>query len=719
MRLPVTQLDDRTFDDLVAEARQRLALHLPDLRPAPEGDPIHALIDLFAFMAEGVTYRANLIPERQRQVFLNLLQLPLRPARPAHGLVSIDAKPRRNRLEIAPLLRAETELREGNQVFTTEGEIAPVPLELKVLIKERLEAEVLLEAGITPKQLMEQYGGMVDAFRPRTFGVGQDRPDLSTSLDNYLYLLLHLPDARFAEQAPALRQALAGQTINIGLAPIADLPGDVAEEVFPRTLAWEIAYQREATGQPEYLPLEVIDDGSDGGRKAGVVRLRLPRSVDVLDSTFADDPRQAGYGSRPPEAPAGVDPEQVILWLRLSAPDEADLDLAYIDINSVAVRGQGVVRNAALGVGNGRPNQIVTLPHQNVEAASLRLQVSEQGSLRTWTRVGHFAGSGPQDRVYRFDALTGIVEFPDGVRGRRPEPQAAIRAAYYRHGGGMGGNLAAGTLRRVETNGALYTVRQPWPLAGGVEAEKIREAEARIPAFLTHRARAVTKADFEVLARDNPVTPVARAEAVAGLVPGANLAAARFDVPAAVSVFVLPPAPRAFAAAPRPTVGILRDVFQYLDRRKPISTELYVLSPQYVPLALSVAVTVSDPRTEASVMQDLRTNLLAFVWALAPGGPGGTGWPMGRNIDPNELQTTAGRTGGVQSIDGLAVYHQDTATGAWIELSEAKLELQSYQLPELMEVHVGDTLEAPRVVTRASEGPLPKPQPAPVAPDIC
>ena len=719
MRLPVTQLDDRSFDDLVAEARQRLTLHLPDLRPAPEGDPIHALIDLFAFMAEGVTYRANLIPERQRQVFLNLLQLPLRPARPAHGLVSIDARPRRNQLEIAPLLRAGTVLREGDQTFTTEGEVAPLPLELKVLIKERLETDALLEAGITPQQLLDQYGGMVDAFRPRTFVLGQDRPDLSTSLDNYLYLLLHLPDARFADQAPALRQALGGQTVNIGLAPVAHLPGDVAEEVFPRTLTWEIAYQREATGQPDYLPLEVIDDSSDGGRKAGVVRLRLPRSADVLASTFADDPRQAGYGTRPPEAPAGVDAGQVMLWLRLSAPDEAALDLAYIDINSVAVRGQGVARNVALGVGNGRPNQIVSLPHQDVEAASLKIQVAEQGNLRTWTRVGHFAGAGPEDRVYRFDALTGIVEFPDGARGRRPELQAAIRAAYYRYGGGIGGNLAAGTLRRVETNSALYVVRQPWPLTGGVAAETIREAETRIPAFLTHRARAVTKTDFEVLARDNPVTPVARAEAVPGLIPGANLAAARFDVPAAVSVFVLPPTPRAFAAAPRPTVGILRDVFQYLDRRKPISTELYVLSPQYVPLAMSVAVTVSDPRTEASVMQDVRSTLLAFVWALAPGGPGGTGWPMGRGIDPNELQTTAGRTGGVQSIDGLSLYHQDTATGSWIELSEAKLELQSYQLPELMEVHVGNTLESPKIVTRGQQGPLPRPQPAPVAPDIC
>ncbi|MEM9814718.1 MAG: putative baseplate assembly protein, partial [Pseudomonadota bacterium] len=249
MRIPVTQLDDRSFDDLVTEARARMARFLPDIEAVPDGDPLHAMIDLFAFMTESVIYRANLIPERQRQAFLNLLGLPLRPARPARGLVSIDARPRQNQLEVAPLLRAETTLTGAGQTFTTEGEITPLPLALKLLIKERIEANVLLEAGITPQQLVDQYGGAVTAFRPRSFPVGEP-VDLATSLDGHLYLLLHLPEARFADQAAAVREAVAGRTLNIGLAPIADLPGEIAEEVFPRQLLWEIAFQESATGQP-------------------------------------------------------------------------------------------------------------------------------------------------------------------------------------------------------------------------------------------------------------------------------------------------------------------------------------------------------------------------------------------------------------------------------------------------------------------------------------
>ncbi|MEK9765605.1 MAG: hypothetical protein VW274_03935, partial [Thalassolituus sp.] len=63
MPLPVPNLDDRRFDDLVAEARNRLAGHLPELTQVAPGDPVHAFIDLFAWLTETIIYRANLIPE--------------------------------------------------------------------------------------------------------------------------------------------------------------------------------------------------------------------------------------------------------------------------------------------------------------------------------------------------------------------------------------------------------------------------------------------------------------------------------------------------------------------------------------------------------------------------------------------------------------------------------------------------------------------------------
>src|SRR5215470_19862367 len=82
-------LDDRSFDDLVADLVRRIPAHTPEWTNPREGDPGRTLIDLFAWLADTILYRANLIPERQRLAFLRLLGAPMRPAMPARGVVSI------------------------------------------------------------------------------------------------------------------------------------------------------------------------------------------------------------------------------------------------------------------------------------------------------------------------------------------------------------------------------------------------------------------------------------------------------------------------------------------------------------------------------------------------------------------------------------------------------------------------------------------------------
>src|ERR1041385_8944139 len=85
-------LDDRRFDDLVAELVARIPAHTPEWTLPRVGDPGRTLIDLFAWLGAALLYRANLIPERQRLAFLRLLGQPLRPARPARGLVTVSVK---------------------------------------------------------------------------------------------------------------------------------------------------------------------------------------------------------------------------------------------------------------------------------------------------------------------------------------------------------------------------------------------------------------------------------------------------------------------------------------------------------------------------------------------------------------------------------------------------------------------------------------------------
>ena len=90
MSLPVVNLDDRQFADLAAESRERLRQALPELAGLSPGDPLYFLVDCFAHLTAELIHRANLLPERQRRVFLNLMAVPQRPAQPARTLVSLD-----------------------------------------------------------------------------------------------------------------------------------------------------------------------------------------------------------------------------------------------------------------------------------------------------------------------------------------------------------------------------------------------------------------------------------------------------------------------------------------------------------------------------------------------------------------------------------------------------------------------------------------------------
>src|SRR5437762_2660356 len=82
-------LDDRSFEDLVSEALSRIPAHTPEWTNPRLGDPGRSIIELFAWLADTLLYRANLIPERQRLVFLRMLGIQMRPAVPARGLVCV------------------------------------------------------------------------------------------------------------------------------------------------------------------------------------------------------------------------------------------------------------------------------------------------------------------------------------------------------------------------------------------------------------------------------------------------------------------------------------------------------------------------------------------------------------------------------------------------------------------------------------------------------
>src|SRR3954462_10283553 len=77
MRLPEIELDDRRLQDLVSEARLRIARTCPEWTEHNVSDPGITLIELFAWMTEMTIYRLNRVPDKLHLKLLELLGIRL------------------------------------------------------------------------------------------------------------------------------------------------------------------------------------------------------------------------------------------------------------------------------------------------------------------------------------------------------------------------------------------------------------------------------------------------------------------------------------------------------------------------------------------------------------------------------------------------------------------------------------------------------------------
>jgi len=83
--VPITSpdLDDLSYDRVVAELTRRIPVYSPEWTDFNDSDPGITLIQLFAYLAEMVGYRLNLVPAKAQINLLQLLGVELNPAHAA------------------------------------------------------------------------------------------------------------------------------------------------------------------------------------------------------------------------------------------------------------------------------------------------------------------------------------------------------------------------------------------------------------------------------------------------------------------------------------------------------------------------------------------------------------------------------------------------------------------------------------------------------------
>lgn len=730
-------LDDRNFDDLVEDLLARIPAHTPEWTNPRPGDPGRTLIDLFAWLADTLLYRANLIPERQRLAFLRLLGIPMRPAIPAQGVVSLQND---NEAVVEAIALQPFATLPGTVNFETLTELTLLPVTAEYYYKRPLSASERADLSGLISGLEQIYRLPTGAARPYAtspiFANGTADPQgfdlIRQTVDGCLWMALF---AASAEQIGAIKAALGQsatggrQLLNIGIMPGLEAidPFTETSPIVPIPHVWEISSFRDRQS-PNYLTLDVIADSTQGLTQRGVIRLALPATSFIEAPTReVQTDIDAGVGDRPPRLDMPDKAERLVAWIRLRPAVRLErLALSWVGINAVEIDQRQTITARMVGQSNGAPRQEFALPGQSVDPASLEIEVEMSQGFRRWQAIDDLAIAG-RDPVFQLDSEAGIIRFGDGVRGLVPDAGQRIRVARMRAGGGSAGNLPPATLTTINAQRLTgepvprLKVVQGLPTDGGVDAETLEEAEQRIPALFRHRDRAVTATDYKTLAAATPGLRVGRVEILPRFKPHQRL----FNIPGVVSVMVLPFSPSTLPPNPRADRPFLETVHRYLEARRPLGTELYVIGCQYVPLGVSVGVTLRNGSSQETVLNDVREALRRFLWALPPGGTDQQGWALGKTVRDRELEVIVSQVAGVNSVSGINLFTRQGDDWRPVprpdRCTPVEVTLQPWELPELLTVvAVVDDKGAPldlRGVPNpfASAGAIA----VPVVPEVC
>ncbi|HYA08569.1 MAG TPA: hypothetical protein VEG24_03210, partial [Gaiellaceae bacterium] len=552
----------------------------------------------------------------------------------------------------------------------------------------------------------------------------------------------------------AARAALAGKTLNLGIAPILDDPdaqlsplGRSASATQGRLLYWlpNVAGSGSLgptpdTRKPKYRLLDpratvnVLD-------APGIVQLTLP-DESGLGLWLDVDPLEAGVGDLPPALDDTKLGERVVTWLRIQAAS-GTAKLLWAGINAVTVTQQARVVNEVEPNGTGAPDQAVRLAHSQVLPDTVTLSVGGE----TWTRVDDLYTAGPEvpvpdlrlppgaqqppplnPKVYTVDPASGRVAFGDGLHGTRPPAGSRIRVDYA-YGSGADGNVGAGAIASSPALPAGVKVTNPIRTWGGAAAETVEEGQRQIARYLQHRDRVVTADDFDTIVRRSPGIEIGRVDVIPAFSPELAPSAAG-DAAGAVTLMVIPKNDPAHPGAPQPDQPFLDAICDYIDPRRLVTTEVFLRGPKYKGIWVSVGFDPVAGESVADVRDAIKATLLAFLSPLPQDAASPTadltfphaktGWPRLKSVVPLELLAVASRVPGVDLVRPVLIV-EDTQTAS-VSGSDP-ISMAGLELPLVVGISVlaGDPqpLDQLRGSAPSPTAQPPTVVPVPVVPDTC
>jgi len=647
--LPIENLDDRTFKEIIENARRAISRLNPEWSDENFHDPGITLLELLAWVTEIQQYRLNRITSLNELKFLRLLGEKPRLARPAQTYIKFAEA------GAGFCIPGGTQLTTGNLIFETLKKLFYHPLTIeKIMVTTGKETMDFTSPNRYNRSGYPVFGR--EAKKGNRILIGLDQPiQENRQLNIYLDLFDAFPVPRGNWNENEFKMLPSGKVAwkyfgrdgHDG----AWLPVKIVNDEsmhFSRDGILEVIIEspmeplkiNPATDKPRYwLQCEVAEEGYETAPRLAqvslnTVRARQTETLCNLESlhwdgsedtifVFEDIPQYYGINRLQVQDDCGnwvywqevndlqqlaagsesfyieKDPAAMRSRVRLSPLAEGELNHSiHRNIRVISYLPQFVDKRL-IGQGNGLPNEAYYLPEGLSGVHSLRIQTgsrvnSEQPMVwQDWTQVEDLDASGPDDRHFVLDSEKGLIYFGNDEQGAIPEPADIDNICI------ISCMTTAGSRGNIKENNPFeFGIGDNYPLScevsnlqaanGGKDAETLDSAKERILREYFAPTRAVTAADYEALALETPGVRMACAKAIPGFSPHMP-GYPEIKAEGQVSVVVIPYSDK---ERPLPSQNLLKNVQRHLEDYRLIGSQIHVIPPEYVEVSVRAIIMV-------------------------------------------------------------------------------------------------------------------------------
>ncbi len=634
MALAAPKLDDRSFQELVDEAKKRIPHYCREWTDHNVSDPGVTLIELFAWMTDIILYRLNRVPDLHYIKFMEMLGITLKEPVSAKVPVSFWLSAPQDTSVIIP---------KGTEVASTQTETEPsivFTTDTDFMVEAPVLKQVISRIASTSKAAQKQY---IDQ-NVRRLEAGFEGVELFSGVPQ-------VDDAFYFGFENNIGNHILAFELNCDPASGAGIDPSMPPFV------WEAS-----TGDKEkrWALCTQEEDTTRGFNLQGRMQMHLPKMGKFSVS------------------------KESLYWVRVRIREISEFELQegmspyqaspkVLQLNVVSLGGTVPSTHAEhisqefLGRSDGSAGQRFQLQMAPIleRNPGEQLVIQAEGEKpRRWTEVSDFADSGANDFHYTLDSLTGELRFGPAVRqqdgtiklyGSIPPRGSNLIFEKYRFGGGDKGNVQTGIINTLKTSiPYIAQVANREPAWGGLDPETLESAMMRAPKLLRSRDRAVTESDFEFLAREALPAAIGRVKCLQPRPAEEGRIA-----PGQIYVLVIPRVKNPdYYLDPKelePDNSDIELLEKYLNDRRLLTTRLDIRAPAYRWVSVKVQLRANPGVPEESIEAAVFARLYKFLNPLA-GGPDGNGWSFGRELFVSDVYQSLQGIPDVQFIRNVEMF---------------------------------------------------------------